>query len=55
MITDEQHEKGLQAARAVAQWHLGYPYWADKLVSAYLDPERALEALRAEKQKPSDV
>jgi hypothetical protein len=42
-------QKGIQAARAVAGWHLGYRSWADTLVDAYLNPERALANLAREK------
>jgi hypothetical protein len=45
----EPDQKGLEAARQVAGWHLGYRSWADTLVEAYLNPEEALENLRAEK------
>ena len=43
------HEDGMRAARAVAQWELGDPYWADIIVGAYLRPEAAMENLRREK------
>lgn len=43
------HEAGLSAARAVAQWHIGDPSWANLLIDAYLNPTRALEQLAAEK------
>lgn len=43
------NEKGLRAARAVAQWHIGDPSWANLIVDAYLNPERAIEQLAREK------
>lgn len=49
-MSQEPDRKGLEAARAVARWELGYPDWADRLIGAYLDPERALRILEANKQ-----
>lgn len=40
---------GLQAARAVSSWELGYPDWADKLIRAYLNPELARRELAIER------
>jgi hypothetical protein len=42
------HEEGMRAARAVAQWELGDPYWADLIVGAYLSPDTAMKKLREE-------
>ena len=30
---------GLAAARRVARWHLGDPFWADSILRAYRNPE----------------
>ena len=49
MSRKQPDPKGMEAARAVAGWHLGYRSWADTLIDAYLNPEEALENLRAEK------
>lgn len=46
----EPDAEGLSAARAVAQWHIGDHYWADKIITAYLNPERARTALLFEKE-----
>lgn len=42
-------QKGLNAARQVAQWHLGDPTWADRIIGAYINPEAGLDRLRGEK------
>ena len=42
------NEEGLKAARAFAQWHLGYPSWGDSIVDAYLNPERTMRVLKEE-------
>lgn len=47
--TVEPDTRGINAARAVAHWRLGYGSWADTIIDAYLNPERALENLRLEK------
>lgn len=39
---------GMQAARAYAQWHLGYPEWADQIIHAYEHPYETLEILRSD-------
>lgn len=44
----DKHEAGMRAARRVAQYNIGDATWADLIVSAYLNPESALEQLRAE-------
>ena len=49
MQIDAPDQKGLNAARQVAQWHLGDPYWADRIVGAYINPEAGLDRLREEK------
>lgn len=41
-------EYGLSAARAVARWNLGDDGWAYKIISAYIDPENALNQLYVE-------
>lgn len=46
-----KHRAGLQAAQAVAHWHLGDSYWADRIVSAYRNPERALARLARDKRE----
>jgi hypothetical protein len=50
----EPDAEGMRVARAVAQWHLGYGYWAEKLVGAYLNPEAAEASLRREKGEDDD-
>lgn len=48
----EEHlpdQKGLNAARQVARWHLGDPYWADRIIGAYINPEAGLDRLREER------
>jgi L-rhamnose isomerase len=47
--------KGLAAAREVAQWEIGSRAWADRLISAYLNPEEAQRALKAEKDEDERV
>lgn len=42
------NEKGMRAAEAVARWHLGDRHWAGLIVGAYLNPDAAMENLRAE-------
>lgn len=49
-INDAQDHAGLGAARRVAQWHLGDPNWADRIIAAYLNPKVAIARLRAEKE-----
>ena len=49
MQIDAPDQKGLNAARRVAQWHLGDPYWADRIIGAYINPEAGLDRLREEK------
>lgn len=34
-------EKGLEAARRLAGWELGSQTWANKIIDAYLNPDRA--------------
>lgn len=43
------NEKGLRAARQYAQWYIGDPSWANNIIDAYLNPDEAMENLRAEK------
>lgn len=49
MQIDTPDQKGLNAARQVARWYLGNPYWADRIISAYINPEAGLDRLREEK------
>ena len=42
--------KGIAAARAYAQWHLGYSSWADQILGAYSNPETTLAVLKEEKE-----
>lgn len=46
----EPNERGLRAARAVSQWHIGFEDWADMLIDAYLNPDEALAALKKDKE-----
>lgn len=39
----------LEAARAVAEWNLGSKAWADRIITAYLNPTQAMHDLREEK------
>lgn len=50
LIHVEPSAEGLSAARAVSQWHIGFSSWADILIHAYLNPEKALAALKLEKE-----
>lgn len=43
--------RGIEVAREVAQYEIGDASWAHVIVDAYLNPERALEELRAEQEK----
>lgn len=45
----EPDKNGLYAAQQVAGWRIGDRYWADIIIDAYLNPEKALEALRIER------
>ena len=49
--TQEDHERGLQAARAWAQWKLGDRGWADELLNAYWNPSDSGSRLAKEKAK----
>lgn len=44
----QRNEAGLNAARRVARWHLGYPSWADQIIDAYNDPDSANAEMDAE-------
>lgn len=44
----EIDEDGLKAARRYAGWHIGDPVWADYIIRAYLNPERANDELDRE-------
>lgn len=44
----ERHEKGMQAARRFAGWHLGDKGWADLIIEAYTEPGRANEIMDSE-------
>lgn len=44
------NEEGMRAARAVSQWHIGDRSWADAILDAYFNPERAMKNLALEKQ-----
>lgn len=48
-VEQRRDAEGMRAARAVAQWHLGYTSWADLIVNAYLNPEAAMVTLEREK------
>lgn len=48
-INDSEHQRRMNAARAVAEWELGSASWAGTLIGAYLDPDGALEGLAARK------
>jgi hypothetical protein len=45
---EHSHERGMTAARAVAQWEIGDASQATRIVRAYLDPEGELARLREE-------
>lgn len=40
-MTKELNEEGIVAARKFAQWEIGDPSWADRIIKAYFDPEFA--------------
>lgn len=40
------HEKGIRAARALAQWELGDPRWANRILDAYRNPDTTMDNLR---------
>lgn len=51
-LTGTVHEDGMKAARAYAGWYLGYPSWADNIINAYLNPQKAMDELeRAQERK----
>ena len=50
----EMNEEGLKAARRFAQWHLGYPSWADQVIYAYLNPDDANYELDIEQEGYDD-
>lgn len=43
----KRHREGLDAARRLAGWELGDRYWADKIISAYLNAEETNAQLDA--------
>lgn len=43
------HDERLAAARAFAQWHLGYADWATQILAAYFDPVEARRRLEVER------
>jgi hypothetical protein len=45
-VLDEEHAAGIAAARNVAGYKIGHPDWADLLIDAYFNPERAMRELR---------
>jgi hypothetical protein len=46
----KDHAERLEVARRVAAWHIGDDTWADMILEAYLDPDRAAEDLEAEQR-----
>lgn len=42
------HEAGMAAARAVAEWEIGDSSWGGIIVAAYLNPEATMAVLREE-------
>jgi len=47
-MTDEEYERRMKAARARAEWELGWRSWAGVIVGAFLYPEQDTDALRKE-------
>lgn len=45
------HDERMKVARALAGWHLGYSSWADHIIAAYVDPERARAELAHAKRE----
>lgn len=43
----EDHHQRLYVARAVALWYIGDGEWADLIVDAYLNPNKAKKELEA--------
>lgn len=43
------NERGLRVARRYAQWHIGDSTWADAIIDAYLNPDRAEQELNEDK------
>lgn len=41
-------QEGLKVARRLSRWYIGYPGWADRIVDAYLNPERVQKELKEE-------
>ncbi len=41
--------KGRTVARDWAQWNLGHPSWADKILDAYFHPDKVADLLAREK------
>lgn len=47
-ITDGEHEERMRAARARAEWELGYAGWADTIIAAYMNPDDDRRRLRVD-------
>lgn len=45
----EREPDPYRVARLWAQWHLGSPTWADNILFAYNNPEKALADLNAKR------
>lgn len=48
MSEKEPDPIGLKAAKRYAGWHIGDAQWAESIIYAYLNPERANEDMDAE-------
>lgn len=46
----ELDQKGLQAARRYARWHIGDSAWASLILQAYFNPEQANDILDREQE-----
>jgi hypothetical protein len=54
--SSEDWERRMEHARAVAQWELGDPSWAGRIVGAFLWPDPdALAREMGDDAKPGDV
>ena len=47
------HDERLRVARRGAQWELGDPSWADVILAAYMNPDKATEDLDALEADPA--
>lgn len=45
------YDRRLQTARAVAQWEIGDPAWADMIIRAFLQPIPALRTLEMDVER----